>query len=59
MQARDGVTGRHFRTMKKWGYLGVAPYYDKRAKRSEVRLWQEGIEVFEKWQNIKEKYPKD
>lgn len=40
----DGkITNRHLRVMTTWGDLFCPPYYDKRAKRSEIRLWEEGV----------------
>lgn len=47
MHQKSGITNRHFRVMTSWGKLGNPPYYDKRAKRSEVCLWEEGMKVFE------------
>lgn len=37
------ITNRHLRTMTKWGNWGCPPYYDRRAKRSEISLWEEGM----------------
>lgn len=45
MRTRGEITNRCLRTMSKWGRLGTPPYYDSRAKRSEIRLWEYGIYV--------------
>lgn len=47
MHAKSGVTNRHLRVMSSWGNIGTPPYYDKRAKKSEIRLWEEGMRIFE------------
>lgn len=47
------ISNRHLRVMTKWGCLNFPPYYDSRAKRSEIRLWDDGIRCFEK--HLKEK----
>ena len=41
------ITNRCLRVMSKWGMLGTPPYYDGRAKRSEIRLWEYGIGIFD------------
>ena len=41
------ITNRHLRVMCKWGKLERAPYYDIRAKRSEIRLWEEGMNMLD------------
>lgn len=46
MRARGEITNRCLRVMSKWGMLGTPPYYDGRAKRSEIRLWEYGIGIF-------------
>ena len=43
------ITNRHLRVMVKWGQLECSPYYHYRAKRSEIRLWDEGMHAFEEW----------
>ena len=53
MRAKMEVNGRCLRTMIKWGRIGTPPYYDKRAKRSEVRLWENGIYVLEAYLKAK------
>lgn len=45
MRFHHKVTNRHLRVMFKWGEMMTPPYYDKRAKASEVRLWAEGMSV--------------
>ncbi len=47
MKLNHHITNRHLRVMVKWGQLECPPYYNYRAKRSEIRLWDEGIHVFE------------
>ena len=47
MRARGEITNRCLRVMSKWGMLGTPPYYDGRAKRSEIRLWEYGIGIFD------------
>ena len=43
------ITNRHLRVMVKWGQLECSPYYHYRAKRSEIRLWDEGLHALEGW----------
>lgn len=43
MKSLHQISNRHLRIMTKWGELLTPPYYDKRAKRSEVKLWIEGM----------------
>ena len=45
MKFHQQITNRHLRIMAKWGNMGVAPYYNKAAKRSEVRVWEYGMGV--------------
>ena len=47
MRAVGEITNRCLRVMSKWGMLGTPPYYDGRAKRSEIRLWEYGIGIFD------------
>lgn len=47
MRARGEITNRCLRIMSKWGTLGTPPYYESKAKRSEIRLWEYGICVLE------------
>lgn len=47
MKAMHQISNRHLRVMLKWGEMLCPPYYDKRAKKSEVRLWTEGMGVFD------------
>lgn len=49
MRMRSEVSPRHLRVMYRFGALNVPPYYDKRAKNSEVNLWDEGIKIFESY----------
>lgn len=49
MKLNHQITNRHLRTMIKWGNLECPPYYHYRAKRSEIKLWEEGISVLETW----------
>ena len=44
MRAHGEITNRCLRVMSKWG---TPPYYDGRAKRSEIRLWEYGIGIFD------------
>lgn len=37
------ITNRHLRVMSEWGMKMISPYGDKRVKKSELRLWTEGI----------------
>lgn len=37
------INNRELRTMIKWGIAGFPPHYDRRAKNSEIRLWDSGI----------------
>ena len=47
MKSCGDVSNRHLRVMYNWGGELNPPYYDKRAKRSEVRLWEESLQVFD------------
>lgn len=47
MRLNRQITRRHLRVMMKWGQLECPPYYDCRAKRSEIRLWDEGLHALE------------
>lgn len=49
MRMRSEVSPRHLRVMYRFGALNVSPYYDKRAKNSEINLWDEGLKVFESY----------
>lgn len=46
MRAKSEVNNRCLRVMFRWGRIGTPPYYDKRAKPSETRLWENGIYIF-------------
>lgn len=46
MKFHHHLSNRHLRVLFKWGKLLRAPYYEKSAKRSEVRLWEEAINNF-------------
>ncbi len=41
------ISNRQLRVMYNWGELHFPPYYDRRAKRSEIALWEEGIKSLE------------
>lgn len=41
------LTNRHLRVMFTWGIQHCPPYYDRRAKRSHITLWEEGIRSLE------------
>lgn len=47
MKYHHEISNRELRTMLNWGHKGCPPYYDKRAKKSEIRLWEKGIQVLE------------
>ena len=47
LKAAGYITNRHLRIMAKWGRARVSPYYHPRAKRSEIRLWEEGLLALE------------
>ena len=47
MHRYDRISNRHLRVLSHWGQMQYPPYYDKRAKRSEIRLWEEAIRCFE------------
>ena len=49
MKLNHQITNRHLRVMVKWGQLECSPYYHYRAKRSEIRLWDEGLHALEGW----------
>lgn len=41
------ISNRHLRVAYRWGMEMVSPYYDKRAKKSEIKLWGEMISALE------------
>ena len=47
MRYNRQITNRHLRVMFKWGNWECPPYYDSRAKRSEIRLWDVSLRVLE------------
>lgn len=47
MKQEQQISGRHLRVMMEWGQLECPPYYDKRAKNSEIRLWDYAMKIFE------------
>ena len=47
MHFKDHISNRHLRVLSCWGKYQIPPYYDKRAKRSEIRLWEEAIRCFD------------
>ena len=48
MHMRQDISNRHLRVMYAFGEMHTPPYYDKRAKNSHIRLWEEGMRVFER-----------
>lgn len=49
MRLCQHISNRQLRVLQRWGMYQVPPYYDKRAKRSEIRLWEEGIRVLDSY----------
>lgn len=47
LKLHGAINNRQLRVMYGWGYLHCPPYYDPRAKRSEVRLWESGMQSLE------------
>ena len=47
LKAAKLISNRQLRVLIKWGKLDTAPYYDRRAKRSEIRLWESAINTFD------------
>lgn len=47
MRRSGSISNRHLRVMSKWGVLHIPPYYDRRAKVSETKLWEYAMNVFE------------
>lgn len=47
MKLQSLITNRHLRVMVEWGKQSISPYYNKYAKRSELRLWAEGISALD------------
>lgn len=47
MKQNHYLSNRHLRVMSKWGERQISPWYDRHAKRSEIRLWEEAIRNFE------------
>ncbi|MDR1025960.1 MAG: hypothetical protein LBL47_01045 [Lactobacillus sp.] len=46
MKLNHEVNNRILRVMLKWGELECPPYYDRRAKKSEINLWGIGMSYF-------------
>lgn len=42
------INNRQLRVLYHWGRMHLPPYYDSRAKRSEVRLWENAMQCLEK-----------
>lgn len=47
MKRNHHLDNRQLRVMVKWGLLQVPPYYERSAKRSEIRLWETAMLNFE------------
>lgn len=47
MKQNHHLTNRHLRVMTEWGTKQLSPWYDRRAKRSEIRLWEESMRNFD------------
>lgn len=47
MKRNHHLSNRHLRIMIKWGTEQISPFYERSAKRSEIRLWEEGVKNFE------------
>lgn len=47
MKRQKYISNRHLRVMSDWGARQESPWYNHRAKRSEVRLWDEGLRNFD------------
>ena len=47
MKKNHHLSNRHLRVMSAWGTKHKTPWESKRAKRSEIRLWEEGIKNFD------------
>lgn len=47
LKLNNQLSNRQLRVMYNWGGLHFPPYYDKRAKRSEIALWEAGIKSLE------------
>lgn len=47
MKHHHHLSNRHLRVMVAWGKQQQAPWYETRAKRSEIRLWEEAMRNFE------------
>ena len=47
LKLKGRINNRQLRVLYSWGMMHFPPYYDKRAKRSEIRLWEEGIMALE------------
>lgn len=55
MKKNHHLTNRHLRVMTEWGEKQHSPWYDRHAKRSEIRLWEEAMcnfEVYLKYKKI-------
>lgn len=47
MRLHNEISNRHLRVMSKWGKAGVSPFYERSAKRSEIKLWEYGMCVLD------------
>ena len=47
MHFQDSISNRHLRVLYRWGHYQIPPYYDRRAKRSEIKLWEDAIRCFD------------
>lgn len=47
MHRAGHLSNRQLRVLQCWGAYQVPPYYDHRAKNSEIRLWEEAIRNFD------------
>lgn len=48
LKVHGEINNRQLRVMYNWGSMHLPPYYDPRAKRSEVRLWESAMLSLEK-----------
>ena len=47
MRRNRQINNRELRTMYRWGGIGCSPYYHKRAKNSEIRMWEKSLKTLE------------
>lgn len=47
MKRHHHLSNRQLRVIIKWGKIQTPPYYERRAKKSEIALWEAAMQNFE------------